>query len=170
MSNASAQLSTILAQIPTLERLEAELINALSLLLGMPPNGLRAELQAPRAVPPVPPRVPVGLPSELARRRPDVREAEAKLHAATANIGVATAAFFPSVKLAGSTGLQSLQIGQLFGGNARMFRIGSNDIGADLRGRTIKSSRCISPRRSKRKRFWFISRLCCERCMKSITR
>jgi len=100
VSNASAQLSTIEAQIPTLERLEAQLINALSLLLGMPPNGLRAELQTPRAVPPVPPRVPVGLPSELARRRPDVREAEAKLHAATANIGVATAASFPSVMLA----------------------------------------------------------------------
>jgi NodT family efflux transporter outer membrane factor (OMF) lipoprotein len=74
-------------------------------------------------VPPVPPLVPIGLPSELARRRPDVREAEARLHAATANIGVATAAFYPSVKLAGSTGLQAIQFAPLFGFNARQFAI-----------------------------------------------
>jgi NodT family efflux transporter outer membrane factor (OMF) lipoprotein len=124
VSNALSQLSTTLSQIPVLEQQEAQLINALSLLLGMPPNGLRAELQTPRAVPPVPPRVPVGLPSELARRRPDVREAEARLHATTANIGVATAAFYPSVTLSGSTGLQSLQLASLFGFNARQYALG----------------------------------------------
>jgi NodT family efflux transporter outer membrane factor (OMF) lipoprotein len=124
VSNASAQLSTTLAQIPALEQQEAQLINALSLLLGMPPNGLRTELATPHAVPPVPPKVPVGLPSELARRRPDVREAEARLHAATANIGVATAAFYPSVTLSGSTGLQSIQFASLFGLNARQFALG----------------------------------------------
>jgi NodT family efflux transporter outer membrane factor (OMF) lipoprotein len=124
VSNASAQLSAILAQIPALEQQEAQLINALSLLLGMPPNGLRGELQAPHTVPPVPPRVPVGLPSELARRRPDVREAEARLHAATANIGVARAAFYPSVTLSGSVGLQAIQFASIFGGNARQFALG----------------------------------------------
>jgi NodT family efflux transporter outer membrane factor (OMF) lipoprotein len=124
VANAQAQLSTTLAQIPALEQQEAQLINALSLLLGMPPNGLRAQLQTPGMVPPVPPRVPVGLPSELARRRPDVRAAEARLHAATANIGVATAAFYPSVTLSGSTGLQSIQFGPLFGLNARQFALG----------------------------------------------
>ena len=121
VSNASAQLSTILARIPALEQQEAQLINALSLLLGMPPNGLRAELQTPRAVPPVPPKVPIGLPAELTRRRPDVREAEARLHAVTAEIGVATAAFFPSVRLSASAGLQSLQFGKLFDLNARQY-------------------------------------------------
>ncbi len=124
VANASAQLSTTLAQIPSLEQQEAQLINALSLLLGLPPNGLRAELASPRAVPPVPPLVPVGLPSELARRRPDVRQAEAQLHVATANIGVATAAFYPSVTLSGSAGLQSIQFAPLFGLNARQFAIG----------------------------------------------
>ncbi len=124
VSNASAQLSTTMAQIPALEQQEAQLINALSLLLGLPPNGLRTELQTPRAVPPVPPRVPVGLPSELARRRPDVREAEAKLHAATADIGVAKAAFFPTLKLSGSTGLQAIQFGRLFDFNARQYALG----------------------------------------------
>ena len=124
VANASAQLSTTLAQIPSLEQQEGQLINALSLLLGMPPNGLRAELQTPHTVPPVPPRVPVGVPSELARRRPDVREAEARLHAATANIGVAKAAFYPSVTLSGSAGVQSINLGKLFSYNARQYAIG----------------------------------------------
>ena len=100
------------------------MINALSLLLGLPPNGLRTELQTARAVPPVPPLVPIGLPAELARRRPDVREAEARLHAATAEIGVAKAAFFPTVKLSGSTGLQALQFGRVFDLNARQYALG----------------------------------------------
>lgn len=124
VANAQAQLSTTLAQIPSLEQQEAQLINALSLLLGMPPSGLRADLATPRAVPPVPPLVPVGLPSELARRRPDVREAEDKLHAATASIGVARAAFYPSVTLSGSVGLQAIQFAPLFGLNGRQYAFG----------------------------------------------
>jgi NodT family efflux transporter outer membrane factor (OMF) lipoprotein len=124
VANAQSQLSTTLAQIPSLEQQESQLINALSLLLGMPPSGLRAELATPRAVPPVPPRVPIGLPSELARRRPDVREAEDRLHAATASIGVAQAAFYPSVTLGGSVGLQAIQFVPLFGLNARQYALG----------------------------------------------
>ena len=57
----------------------------------------------------MPPQMPVGLPSELARRRPDIRQAEAQLHAATASIGVAVANFYPSVQLSGSLGFQALQ-------------------------------------------------------------
>lgn len=124
VANASAQLNTTLAQIPTLEQQEAQQINALSLLLGQPPNALRADLQTAAPVPPVPPRVPVGLPSELARRRPDVRQAEAQLHAATADIGVAQANFYPSLNLTGSLGLQSLQFGKLFDLNAKQYAIG----------------------------------------------
>jgi NodT family efflux transporter outer membrane factor (OMF) lipoprotein len=124
VANASAQLRTTLAQIPALEQQEAQTINALSLLLGQPPNALRAELQAAKPVPPVPPRVPVGLPSELARRRPDIRQAEAQLHAATADIGVAKANFYPSVNLTGSFGLQSLQFGKLFNLNSKQYSVG----------------------------------------------
>jgi NodT family efflux transporter outer membrane factor (OMF) lipoprotein len=75
-------------------------------------------------VPPLPPRIPVGLPSELARRRPDIRQAEAQLHAATADIGVAVANFYPSVKLSGSLGLQSIQPWQMFNLNARDYAVG----------------------------------------------
>ena len=100
------------------------MINALSLLLGQPPNALRAELAEPKPVPPVPPRVPVGLPSDLARRRPDIRQAEAQLHAATANIGVAVASFYPSVTLSASLGLQALQPWRMFELNARQYTAG----------------------------------------------
>jgi NodT family efflux transporter outer membrane factor (OMF) lipoprotein len=124
VANASAQLRTTLSQIPTLEQQEAQLINALSLLLGQPPNALRAELQTAKPVPPVPPRVPVGLPSELARRRPDIRQAEAQLHATTADIGVAEANFYPSLKLTGSFGLQSLQLSHVFDLNSKQYAVG----------------------------------------------
>ncbi|HEY0183100.1 MAG TPA: efflux transporter outer membrane subunit [Rhodopila sp.] len=124
VANASAQLRTTLSQIPTLEQQEAQLINALSLLLGQPPNALRTELAVAIAVPPVPPRVPVGLPSELARRRPDIRQAEAQLHAATADIGVAQANFYPSLNLTGSFGLQALQFGKVFDINSKQYAVG----------------------------------------------
>jgi NodT family efflux transporter outer membrane factor (OMF) lipoprotein len=124
VANASAQLRTTLSQIPTLEQQEAQTINALSLLLGQPPNALREELVTAKPVPPVPPRVPVGLPSELARRRPDIRQAEAQLHAATADIGVAKANFYPTLNLTGSVGLQSLQFGKVFNLNSKQYSIG----------------------------------------------
>ena len=124
VANASAQLRTTLAQIPSLEQQEAQLINALSLLLGQPPNALRAELQTAHPIPPVPPRVPVGLPSELARRRPDIRQAEAELHASTANVGVAEANFYPSLTLTGSFGLQALQLKHAFDLNSNQYSFG----------------------------------------------
>src|ERR1700710_2559117 len=124
VANASAQLRTTLSQIPTLEQQEAQLINALSLLLGQPPNALREQLQVSHPVPPVPPRVPVGLPSELARRRPDIRLAEAQLHAATADIGVAQANFYPTLNLTGSFGLQSLQFAKVFDIHSKQYSVG----------------------------------------------
>ena len=124
VANAAAQVRTTAAEIPLLQQLESELINAISLLLGQPPNALQAELIQAKPVPPVPPRVPVGLPSELARRRPDIRQAEAQLHAATADIGVAVADFYPSVKLTGSLGLQSVQPWQMFNLDARNYAVG----------------------------------------------
>lgn len=124
VANAAAQLRTTAAQIPPFEQLESQYINAISLLLGLPPNALQAELIIPQPVPPVPPTVPVGLPSELALRRPDIRQAEAQLHAATAEIGVAVANFYPSVTLSASLGLQALQPWRVFDVNARQYGAG----------------------------------------------
>lgn len=126
VANASAQVNTTAAQIPSLQQHEQEDINALSLLLGMPPRALETELVTPEPVPPVPHYVPVGFPSELARRRPDVRQAEAQLHAATATVGVAVAAFYPQVTLSASFGFQSLNFGKLWAWDARQYGLGPN--------------------------------------------
>jgi NodT family efflux transporter outer membrane factor (OMF) lipoprotein len=109
VANAKAQVATIEARLPALQTQQTSLIDAMSLLLAEPPRALASELDTPQAIPPVPPEVPVGLPSELARRRPDIGQAEAELHAATANIGVAVASFYPDITLNGSGGTQSLQ-------------------------------------------------------------
>ena len=110
VANALAQVESTSATIPQLEQQEQQGINAISLLLGAPPGSLSAELSPAKPVPPAPPQVPVGLPSELVRRRPDVRQSEAQLHSATANIGVAEAAFFPTITLSGSVALQATQL------------------------------------------------------------
>jgi NodT family efflux transporter outer membrane factor (OMF) lipoprotein len=124
VANAAAQLHATEAQIPPLMQQESESINALSLLLGEGPGALRDELGAARPVPPVPPLVPIGVPSELARRRPDIRQAEAELHAATAEIGVAVADFYPRVTLDGSVGVQALRLKDLGSWGARQYGLG----------------------------------------------
>ena len=122
--NAAAQLATTRAQVPQLEEQQLQSINALSFLLGEAPGALHEELVVAKPVPAVPPRVPVGVPSELARRRPDIRQAEAQLHSATADIGVAVADFYPKITLDGSLGLQALHFKDLGNWNARQYGLG----------------------------------------------
>ena len=124
VQNALQQLDVTTAEIPNDEQQVAQQINALSLLLGEPPQALRAELETAAPVPPVPPRVPVGIPSELARRRPDIREAEARLHAATATVGVAVASFYPSVTLTGALNFQTLSFRDLAFWSAAAYNFG----------------------------------------------
>jgi len=140
VANAAAQVRTTAAEIPPIQQDEASLINALSLLLGEPPNALRAALEQPKPVPPVPPRVPIGVPSELARRRPDIRQAEAELHEATADIGVAVANFYPSVTLGGSVGIQALQAKNLFSLNSRQYSFGPSISIPIFEGGQLKST------------------------------
>lgn len=123
VAQAEAQLSTIEARLPVTLKEQARLINALSLLLGDMPGALRAELQPVRPIPLPPRAVPIGLPSELARRRPDIREAEARLHAATAGIGSAKAEFYPRITLNGSMGFESSQF-MPFKWDRHLFSIG----------------------------------------------
>ena len=124
VENAAAQVESIRAQVPTLQQQESEGINALCLLLDLPPSALRAELGSAKPVPPSPPRVPVGIPSELARRRPDIRRAEAQLHAATADIGVAVASFYPTVQLNGTVGFDALDLKNLWKGSSLQYMLG----------------------------------------------
>ena len=123
------QAETVLAQteaeIPTLESdLEAS-VHRIEVLLGQQPGSLRAELigSAP-PIPTSPPIVPVGLPSDLLRRRPDIRVAERQLAAATANIGVATADLFPKFSLTGNAGWQSISASDWFSAGSRYWSLG----------------------------------------------
>jgi NodT family efflux transporter outer membrane factor (OMF) lipoprotein len=124
VAEAASQVSNENALLPQLEQQEDETINRLSFLLGEAPGALRTELEQTQPVPPTPPIVPVGIPSDLARRRPDIREAEATLHQATATVGVAQADFYPSITLSGSASLQALQFSQLGNWGSRQFGIG----------------------------------------------
>jgi multidrug efflux system outer membrane protein len=113
-ANADAQVATTASAIPPLKTSLQQAIHALGVLLGRPPDDLLDELSSSGAVPPSPPAVPVGLPSDLLRRRPDIRAAEAQLHAATAQIGIAVADFFPQFSLTGTASYQSNVLRSLF--------------------------------------------------------
>lgn len=110
---ADARLAQIRAQLPQYEQQLATLRNGLAYLVGGAPGALDDVLDAPGALPALPPTVPVGMPSTLARRRPDVRRAELDLHAATAQVGVAVAQFYPDISLTGQIGLRSTHAREL---------------------------------------------------------
>ena len=110
------------AVIPDLERQIGQKEHQLSLLMGRNPTLIvrGASLRDH----PLPPDVPAGLPSALLERRPDIVEAEQRLIAANAKIGVAKAAFFPQISLTGNFGAQSLQFSDLFVGASRVWSFG----------------------------------------------
>lgn len=124
VANAEALAATTAAQIPVLEGSARRSIYSLSLLLGREPAALLEELSPVSAVPFAPPSVPAGLPSDLLRRRPDIRRAEAEIHAATARIGVATADLFPRFTISGSLGLRATDFSSWFEASSRFWSIG----------------------------------------------
>ncbi len=105
------QLAAIRAQLPQLQAEARAQVHALGVLLGQQPEALSDELAAVAPPPAVPAALPVGLPSDLLRRRPDVREAERQLAAATADVGVATADLYPKFDLVGLASLAAVSTG-----------------------------------------------------------
>ena len=93
--------------------------------------------------------VPAGLPSDLLLRRPDLREAEARLHAANARIGVARAAYFPSITLTGYYGGESQSLGDLFSGPARTWNIGAGLLQPLFTGGQIRGGVELSEARTR---------------------
>ncbi len=126
VANARATAAEISSQIPGLIAKRDSYINQIGELLGVTPDSLPANLVNPQAVPLTPPIVPIGLPSDLLRRRPDIREAEADLHEATAETGVAVASFFPDLSLSGSVSFQALQLKNLNEFRAITYAFGPN--------------------------------------------
>jgi outer membrane protein, multidrug efflux system len=124
VQSARAQLSTLQAELPPYEQSIATSRHALAVLTGQTPEALDAEFGDTGELPPLPAVIPVGLPSTLARRRPDIRQSEDALHAATAQVGVSVASLFPDISLTGTLGLRSLNPGYLFKWDSKFYTIG----------------------------------------------
>lgn len=106
------ELANIRSTVAPLQAAIAQAQRRIAVLLGQMPQGLYTELQQPGKLPSLPQKIQPGLPVELLRRRPDIRESERQLAAATARIGVATADLFPRVAINGAYGFQSQGLGQ----------------------------------------------------------
>ncbi len=121
---ALGQVAGTKSQIPLLETRVQMSMHRLAVLLAAEPAALKEELATPAPLPTPPAMVPVGIPSDLLRRRPDIRQADRQLAAATARIGQAMADRFPKFTLTGNIAGQSLNLGSLLDSANRMWSIG----------------------------------------------
>jgi len=140
VANADSVVATTEAQIPVYETGERQAIYALSVLLARPPADLLEQLSPPGSLPEVPAEVPAGLPSDLLRRRPDIRQSEAQLHAATAQIGVAVADFFPKFTLTGTVNENSNLLQTWWSKSCRSLGIGPSVSWPIFQGGAIASN------------------------------
>jgi NodT family efflux transporter outer membrane factor (OMF) lipoprotein len=129
MQQARTLLLSTQATIPGLEIALAQAQNALSVLLGQAPGEIRDTLAKGRGIPVIPTDIAIGLPADMLRRRPDVRQAELQARAANARVGLAAADLYPSFSLTGSIGLAAggpgdSDFGDLFDGDALTWSIG----------------------------------------------
>ena len=129
VEQARTVLFNTLATLPTLETQRRQARDALSVLLGMPPNDLSDLLSGPSTIPVSPPQVIVGIPADLLRRRPDIRSAELQAVAQSAQIGVAKSDLLPAFSLIGnlvlvSTDLGTFRLSDMFRWGSRQIQIG----------------------------------------------
>jgi NodT family efflux transporter outer membrane factor (OMF) lipoprotein len=123
VAQAETQLRSTEAQAIAVGVTRAQLEHAIAVLIGKPP----AELSiAPSNVVTEVPFVPAGMPSALLERRPDIAAAERQMAASNAQIGVAVAAFYPTITLSADYGVMALQIAKLFSDQARFWAFGSS--------------------------------------------
>jgi NodT family efflux transporter outer membrane factor (OMF) lipoprotein len=114
VQQATTNLGITESLIPTLVTGCRSAQNRLCVLMGQPPRQLAEMVKSPGPIPVPPQEVIVGIPAELLRRRPDVRQAEREAAAQSAQIGIAEAEFYPHIAITGSIGLQSQELSQLF--------------------------------------------------------
>ncbi len=135
-----SQLAATQATLPPLKQKLVEADHLLAVLTGhepaqwAPPGISLAELVLPG-------ELPLSLPSDLVRQRPDILASEAQLHAASANIGVATAAMFPSFTLSGSLGLESTSLGNLFKKKSGIWSFGADAAAPLFHGGALSAQR-----------------------------
>ncbi len=121
VARARTELASVEAELEDVLRSRSVTEHALAILCGQPPASFAVAANPQQTAPPT---IPAGLPSELLRRRPDILEAEHRLAADSARIGVAKAAFYPTIKLTGSAGRASADLGSLFDWPSRVAQFG----------------------------------------------
>lgn len=145
VTRSAALLAGMQAAIPPLDTATRRAMYGIAVLLGKEPGELVAELSPSLPLPPVPPEVPIGLPSDLLRRRPDVRRAERQLAAETARIGVAKSDWFPKLSLTGDVGTESVSLSKSFEPGSLFWSLGPSlewrgldfaRVRAEVRGQT----------------------------------
>jgi outer membrane protein, multidrug efflux system len=121
VTRARTELANVEAELHAITRNRAQVEHALAVLCGQPPGNFSLAATASNNTPP---EVPAGLPSALLQRRPDIVEAEQLLQASSARIGVAKAAFFPTIKLTGAAGLASAGLGTFLNWPSKVWSVG----------------------------------------------
>lgn len=150
-SRAEASLASVAARVPDLERLITLKENEISVLLGRTPGPIKRGTRLTDQT--TPPEVPAGIPSQLLERRPDLREAEQKLRAANAAIGVAQADFFPRIGLTTYFGKVSSTLGDLLDPVSTAWSAGGNLVGPLFTGGQLEAQL------AQRKAEWDAARL-----------
>ena len=141
--SAESQLASDTTLLPPLRQELSVAGHALAIALGRPPAGAALpELDLARLT--LPRDLPVSLPSELARRRPDILAAEAQLHAATAAVGVADANLYPHLTLSASTGQQSATLAHLFEPSSGVWALAAGLVAPIFDGGTLRAEQRAS--------------------------
>jgi multidrug efflux system outer membrane protein len=126
VQQAEVELGSAKTSLPVLYRLRHLKEDQLSILIGQPPGAIERRAGIERQ--PLPPEVPVGLPSSLLERRPDIRQAEQQLIAANAAIGIARADFFPRLTLTGAYGRESDELNELLKTRGETWLLGAEAV------------------------------------------
>lgn len=138
VERAKAALHEAAATIPQVEQQIVVTENQMCTLLGRPPAPIARKPLLTRDA--LPPQTPPGVPSELLLRRPDIMQAEANIHAANAQIGVATANFFPRIGLTALYGGQSSELENIVKGPGMAWQIGASILGPLFQGGALTES------------------------------
>ena len=146
LSQSRSEYAVTKSTIPPLEQAQAQIENALALLLGRNPGPIARETKLAALGMP---SVPAGLPSEILERRPDIKQAELNLIAANARIGAAKALYYPSISLTGLFGSVSNAFDTLFTGPAELYSYGAAIAGPIFTGGAISGQVSVAEARQQ---------------------
>lgn len=147
-ASARADVAGLQARLTQLNHQRDALMNALALLLGKPPRELDQRLSF-ADLPSMPSRLPIGVPSELARNRPDILQAEARLRAAVADTDAARADFYPRTGLTGALGVQAFDLSDLGSWGSRHYALGPTLYLPIFEGGRLRSQLALSETRHR---------------------